>query len=86
MASLDHAGLQLLQNFIQITTYAEFNSKAEDIRKVLEAQMFGRNSDPTLISPIKIIKNNILIKLLPNNKKMISFKNMMHYMIYVMQG
>ena len=69
LASLSHAEIQLLNSFTQIRSYSEFNSKAEDLRKVLEAQMYGRNSDSNLISKLNTLKSNILNQSLSQQQK-----------------
>ena len=60
LASLSHELIELLQNFHNIKTYREFTSKYDNLYLVLEAQMYGRNSDPDLLNKLNIIKNNIL--------------------------
>ena len=69
LASLSHAEIQLFNSFTQIRSYSEFNSKAEDLRKVLEAQMYGRNSDSNLISKLNTLKSNILNQSLSQQQK-----------------
>ena len=69
LASLSHADLQLLENFTNISSYNEFNSKAEDLRRVLEAQMYGRNSDNNLLNRINNLKTKILSKTLNQQQK-----------------
>lgn len=68
LASLDHSDLQLLENFTKINSYNEFNSKAEALRRVLEAQMYGRNSDKLLLEKIEKLKSNLENKLVGQQK------------------
>ena len=60
LASLNQAELSLYENFTsQITTYSQFNSKADMLKNVIEAQMYGKEKNDSLISKLNILKSNI---------------------------
>ena len=60
LASLSHAQIKLFQDFENISSYNEFISKYDNLREVLEAQMYGKNADSNLVSKINKVKNNVL--------------------------
>ena len=61
LASLSHAELSLFNNFTsQIMTYNQFISKADMLKNVIEAVMYGKEKDNDLINKLNILKSNIL--------------------------
>lgn len=69
LASLSHQQINLYQNFDKISSYSEFISKYDDLKLVIEAQMYGRNKDPDLVRRLEYMKNNILSKSLTQQQK-----------------
>ena len=69
LASLSHQQINLYQNFDKISSYSEFISKHDDLKLVIEAQMYGRNKDPDLVRRLEYMKNNILSKSLTQQQK-----------------
>ena len=69
LASLSHQQINLYQNFDKISSYSEFISKYDDLKLVIEAQMYGRNRDPDLVRRLEFMKNNILSKPLTQQQK-----------------
>ena len=62
LASLSHRQIDLYQNFHKISSYSEFISKYDDLKLVIEAQMYGRNRDSDLINRLESMKKVILSK------------------------
>ena len=69
LASLNKAQLSLYESFDKISSFSDFVSKYNDLQQVLEAQMYGRESDQDLISKLSILKNNILSTSLTDQQK-----------------
>jgi len=69
LASLNKAQLDLRETFDKISSFSEFISKYNDLQQVLEAQMYGRESNQDLISKLSILKNNILSTSLTDQQK-----------------
>ena len=69
LASLSHKQIDLFKNFHTISSYNEFISKYDDLNKVIEAQMYGRNKDVDLINRLESMKKNILSKSLSQSQK-----------------
>ena len=69
LASLSHAQIKLFQDFENISSYNEFISKYDNLREVLETQMYGKNADSNLVSKINKVKNNVLRGALNSQQK-----------------
>ena len=60
LASLSQEEINLLDKFHNITNYFEFNTKYVNLKNVIEAQMFGREADNSIINRLKQLKKNII--------------------------
>ena len=60
LASLNQEELNLYENFNnQITTYSQFKSKADMLKNVIEAQMYGKEKDQNLINKLNQLKSKV---------------------------
>ena len=52
--------MNLYENFNnQITTYSQFKSKADMLKNVIEAQMYGKEKDQNLINKLNQLKSKV---------------------------